>query len=454
MTREARRPHAAPAALASAVGPLRARVRVPGSKSIANRALVAAVLAPPGSTLRGVPDGDDVDAMRACLAALGARIDDASRAVGGGDTAPTERSGDATLRVTAGVDLDDPRAVMLDARLAGTTSRFLTALAALRVGTTTIDGAAPLRRRPARDLHDALAVLGATVRRTGDGDLPVEIARGGLDPRDASPWRIRVAGGASSQFASALLLAGAACAGGADVEISGDAVSGDYVALTAAVLADFGARCVHEGSTWRVRGPLRSATLVVEPDASSATFAWCAAAVAGGRVDVPGLGRASAQSDARVVDVLARMGCTVHVDDGLGVSRDPAAPLVGIDVDLGATSDAVPAIAAVAAHASGPTRIRGVAHVRAKESDRIADVVAMLRAVGVAAEPTDDGLVVRPDGAGPRPGTVATRDDHRLAMAAGVLATRAHGILVDDAAVVSKSWPGHWAARDAWLATG
>lgn len=429
--------------LATATGPLRARVRVPGSKSIANRALVAAALAPAGSTLRGVPAGDDVDAMRDGLAALGARI----VAVGAG------HEGDAELRVEAGVDLDDPRAVTLDARLAGTTSRFLTALAALRVGTTTVDGAAPLRRRPARDLHDALSALGASVRRTGDGDLPVEVARGALDPRATATARARVAGGASSQYASAIMLVGAACAGGLDLEITGDAVSGDYVALTAAVLGRFGARCAHEGAAWRVRGPLRAASLEVEPDASSATFAWCAAAVAGGRVDVPGLGRASAQSDARVVDVLARMGCVVHDDDGLGVSRDPASPLVGIDVDLGATSDAVPAIAAVAAHAAGPTRIRGVAHVRAKESDRIADVVAMLRAVGVAAEPTDDGLVVRPDGAAPRPGTVATRDDHRLAMAAGVLATRAGGIRVDEAAVVSKSWPGHWAARDAWLAT-
>ncbi|MEY2740454.1 MAG: 3-phosphoshikimate 1-carboxyvinyltransferase [Actinomycetota bacterium] len=430
-----------PVALARAAGPLRARVVVPGSKSIANRALVAAVLAPAGSELRGVPAGDDVDAMRTCLGALGARIVESRGADG------------AALRIERGVDLDDGAVATLDARLAGTTSRFVTALAALRLGTTIVDGAAPLRRRPARDLHDALASLGAQVRRTGAGDLPVEVRRGGLAVHGAAASRVRVAGGASSQYASALLLVGAALEAGLEVEVTGDAVSGDYVALTAAVLEAFGARCAREGARWQVRGPLRAARLTVEPDASSATFAWCAAAVAGGRVDVAGLGRGSAQSDVRIVDVLARMGCSVHEDAGLGVSRDPASRLVGVDVDLGATSDAVPAIAATAAYATGATRIRGVAHVRAKESDRIADVVAMLRAVGADADATDDGLIVRPAPGAPRAGVVATRDDHRLAMAAGVLATASDGIAVDDVEVVSKSWPAHWAARAAWLAT-
>jgi 3-phosphoshikimate 1-carboxyvinyltransferase len=447
---DAQHPAAGAGALPSASGPLHARVVVPGSKSIANRALVAACLAPPGSVLRGVPTGDDVDAMCEALVALGARFEVADAADAPG--APEVAGGD--VRVAAGVALEDGRAVRVDARLAGTTSRFVAAVAALRVGPTTVDGADRLRSRPARDLHDALAALGASVRRPGPGDLPVTVQRGSLrlDAREA--LRVAVPGGASSQFTSALLLAGAACSGGIHVTVLGSTVSDEYVALTASVLGAFGVRVDATAQGWSARGALRPAEVWVEPDASSATFAWCAAAVAGGRVDVAGLGRTSAQADVRVVEVLARMGCVIHEDSGLGVSRDPARRLAGVDVDLGATSDAVPAIAAVAAYASGATRIRGVAHVRTKESDRIADVVAMLRAVGVEATATTDGLEVRPGAGTPRGGVIATRRDHRLAMAAGVLATCTQGVGVDDPGVVTKSWPGHWAARSAWLVPG
>lgn len=405
---------------------LDARVEVPGSKSIANRALVCAALASGTSTLFGVPAGDDTAAMVSGLASLGVRItlDGTCAAVHGtgGRLAPGDH--------------------LVAARLAGTTSRFLTAVGALAPGTVTVDGDPPLRARPMAPLHDALAALGAEVRPLErQGHLPVRVGRGGL-----RGGTVALPGDVSSQYVTALMLIAPLLERGLTIELTSPLVSRPYVAITAAVMAEFGARGIAVGEhAVRVEpGGYSAGELTVEPDASSASYPLAAAAICGGRVSVPGLGTESLQGDARFAGLLAMMGCSVTVDAGATtVSRDPAGTLRGIEaVDMADLSDLVPTLAVVAAFATSPTRITGVGFIRQKESDRLGDLVAELTALGADAEEEDDGMVIRP--AELHGGRVGTHHDHRLAMALSLVGLVVPGVVVEDPAVVSKSWPQWW----------
>jgi 3-phosphoshikimate 1-carboxyvinyltransferase len=415
--------------LRTAAGPLDAVVAVPGSKSIANRALICAALADGYSELTGVPSGDDTTAMTSGLAALGVAVSVV------GDRAAVAGTGGRLTGVPARVD----------AGLAGTTSRFLTAVATLADGPVTIDGEAPLRRRPMGPLHDALLALGADVRAEVEaGCLPVTIT-GGL----RRGGRIELPGDVSSQFLTALMLIAPLLEGGVEVALTTPLVSVPYVELTATVMTAFGSGPIEIDDDRVVvpRGGYRGRPYSIEPDASSASYPLAMAAVAGGHVRIAGLHPASAQGDVIFVELLARMGC--RVDDGragLAVARDPAGALRGIDVDLRDSSDLVPTLAVVAAAASTPTRIRGVGFIRTKESDRLADLAVELAKTGAAVRVDDDGLTIDPVGLhGAR---LDPHHDHRLAMAFGVLGSWVDGIEVTDPDVVSKSWPEYWSVRD------
>ena len=417
--------------LAAASRPLDAVVTVPGSKSIANRALVCAALADGDSRLRGMPDGDDTVAMVRCLQALGIGV------TMEGDSAVVDGSGGV-------IDAAD---VVLDADLAGTTSRFVTAVAALAPGPVTIDGAPPLRRRPMGPLHDALTTLGATVEPgEARGGLPVTV-RGPL----TQGGTIAIRGDVSSQYLTALMLIAPLLADGLRLRLTTPLVSVPYVRLTAAVMASFDVGGIEVGDDEIDVPPARYAgrDQTIEPDATSASYPLAMAAVAGGRVRVAGLRRDSAQGDLVFADLLGRMGCTVDDDiDGLALTRDPARPLTGIDVDMADVSDLVPTLAAVAVTASTPTTITGVGFIRAKESDRLGDLATELRVLGADVAETADGLRIEPAGL-LHGGELATHHDHRLAMAFGVLAAAVEGIAVVDPDVVSKSWPGFWTVREA-----
>lgn len=413
----------------SAGGPIDARVEVPGSKSLANRALVCAALARGRSQLRRVPGGDDTAAMLDCLDRLGVA---------------TRSAGDVVVVHGGGGELA-PGPLTLPARLAGTTSRFVTAVAALGPGPYVVDGEAPLRSRPMAPLHDALSSLGVSVRPLATpGHLPVEITG---TPTTGSHV-VRMRGDVSSQYVSALMMIGPSLDAGLVIELSTALVSRPYVQLTAAVMASFGAVDVEIGED-RIAiraGTYRATAYEIEPDASSASYPLAAAAVCGGRVSIPGLHRGALQGDVAVVDLLAAMGCEVtDAGDGLTVSGDGT--LVGIDVDMSDVSDLVPTIAAVAAFASTPTRIRGVGFIRGKESDRIGDLCGELRVAGVDALEHDDGLSIVPGVA--HAAQLRVHHDHRLAMAFGVIGSRVAGIEIDDPAVVSKSWPGYWSMLEA-----
>jgi 3-phosphoshikimate 1-carboxyvinyltransferase len=410
-------------------GPLDAVVRVPGSKSLSNRALVAAALARGESRLSGLLASEDIEVMRVALAAMGAAVeplgDDAWRVAGTG----------GALRAPAGT---------LDARASGTAARFLTAVAALAPGPSVLDGTPRLRERPIGDLAEALGRLGARVEVLGQGGCPpVRIAGGGIAGGQAAVDARR-----SSQTVSALLLA--APYARADVELAlveGALVSRPYVELTLQVMREFGAEAGWVADDrLRVRAgiPYSCRDYGVEPDASSAAYFFCAAAIAGGRVRVPGLRPDSAQADLGLLEVLARMGCRVGREADGVVVEGPRDGLAGVDVDMNSMPDAVLALAVTAAFARGPSRIRNVAHLRIKESDRLAALERELGKLGCRARATADALELEP--AALHGAEIDTWDDHRMAMAFALAGLRVPGVAIRDPACVAKSWPSYFDA--------
>ena len=403
-------------------GPVDAAVVVPGSKSITNRALVVAALAEGPSLLTGALQADDTDAMAAALRRLGIHV-----------TAEAET---ATLRVTGVAGRVPPGPADLDARLSGTTARFLLPLLALGSGRYRLDGAPPLRERPMGPLVATLRHLGAVVEDDRPGRLPVTVAAGGL--RGGS---VRLPGSVSSQFVSGLLLSGPAMAGGLHVELEPPIVSRPYLALTTATMASFGVTVHGDADRGLTVAPgrYRGRRFDIEPDASAAAYFFAAAAICGGRVRVPGLGTSSVQGDLAFVDILAAMGASVRRGTA-DVEVTGGAELRGIEVDMAGCSDQAQTLATVAVFASSPTRIKGIGFIRAKETDRIAAVVTELRRCGIEAEEEADGFVVHPGQ--PRPAVVQTYDDHRMAMSFTLLGLRAPGIQIADAECVAKTFPG------------
>jgi 3-phosphoshikimate 1-carboxyvinyltransferase len=411
------------------VGPLNARVDgIPGSKSIANRVLVCAALAEGTSELAGVPDGDDTEAFVDCVAHLGARL---SRDLVAVDL----------LKITGTGGLIQSDGSALFARLAGTTSRFITALAALGTTPTMIDGAPPLRARPMAPLHDALRSLGAEVS-AGEtwGHLPVTVAR-----RDLSGGTVDMPGDVSSQYITALMLIAPYLTGGLMINLTSPLVSRPYVDITRSVMADFGVSQVEVTNTsvHVHEGRYGARPYRIEPDASSASYPLAAAAVCGGRVTIVGLCDTSVQGDAAFADVLGRMGCTVQ-RTATSTTVERSGELHGVTVDMADISDTAPTLAAIAAFADSPTRITGIGFIRAKESDRIGDLVRELRRCGIAATEEADGLLIEPSQ--PVGARVETYHDHRLAMSLALIGLRVPGVEIADPGVVSKSWPGFWGA--------
>jgi 3-phosphoshikimate 1-carboxyvinyltransferase len=409
-------------------GPVDAVVSVPGSKSIANRALVCAALAQGTSELTNVPDGDDTAAMLSCVRQLG--LD-------------AELAGDRVSITGVGTDWPEgPH--RLHAGLAGTTSRFVTALAALAGDPIAIDGHPPLRRRPFGPLHEALVQLGVSVSPGESfGNLPATIHG---PPTNGN---VTIRGDVSSQYVTALMLIGPYLPGGLHLKLATELISRPYVELTAAVMAWFGVDEVEVGSDLITvaAGEYVPAEVSIEPDASSASYPLAIAAAVGGVVQIDGLGEGALQGDALFADHLAEMGC--HVERAEQFVRVHGTGVVhGIDIDMADVSDLVPTMAVVAALADTPSRIRGVDFIREKESDRLGDLAGELRKAGVDIDETDDGLDIRPSKSLLRPASLATHHDHRLAMAFAVLGSAADGIAVEDPDVVSKSWPGFWTMLD------
>jgi 3-phosphoshikimate 1-carboxyvinyltransferase len=405
----------------------RAVVRVPGSKSLTNRALITAALAEGRSVLAGALYSEDTQVMVEALRALGIAVD---------------HDGASRKIAVVGCSGKIPaRSARLHVANSGTSLRFLTALAATGHGTFHLDGSPRMRQRPVADLLQALNELGCQARSDqGTGCPPVTVEATGLRGGHAV-----IKGDVSSQFLSGLLMALPSAGAPTTIEVSGALVSQPYVAMTLAVMEAFGVSVANrEFRRFDVK-PARylGGTYLIEPDASAASYFFALAAIMGGEITVSGLGTTSIQGDLAFVDVLERMGCSV-VREPTSTTITGGA-LCGIDIDMNAISDTVMTLAAVALFARGPTRIRNVAHIRLKESDRIAALANELRKLGARVEEQADGLLIDPPPAeGLRGATIETYDDHRMAMSFALAGLRVPGVTILDPGCVAKTYPGFW----------
>jgi 3-phosphoshikimate 1-carboxyvinyltransferase len=407
-------------------GPVRGTMRVTGSKSIANRALVCAALARGESVLENLSDSDDTSLLVNALDQLGVHVRrEADRAVVGG---------------TAG-KLYAPK-FPIPVGNAGTTTRFLLSLVALAEGKTTLEASDRMAERPNQDLVEALRAQGIDAQQFG----PRFVVSGGR----LRGGELQVRSNASSQFLSSLLLV-APCAS-SPMTITGTAglSSAAYVQLTLDVMRAFGVSVERMGeAAFRVeKKEYTPATFAVEADASGASYPLAAAAITGGEVVVPGLRESSRQSDAAFAGLLRQMGCRVEGFEG-GLKATGGGALQGIDVDMNGMPDVVPTLVAVALFAEGTTRIRNVGHLKHKESDRLDGFAEKLRSIGADVSVVDDGLVVVP---GPlRGGLLETDDDHRMAMTFALIGLRTPGLSITQPECVKKSYPTFWNELDSLI---
>lgn len=401
--------------------PVAAFVRPPGSKSLTNRALVVAALVAAGSASRieHPLEAEDTRMMRSALRAMGVLIDD---------------NDDPWLVLGTGGALTGPSEVV-DAGASGTTVRFITAVAALASGVTTIDGTPRMRRRPIGPLVDALVHLGVGV--TSDGGFPPVRVWGGGIPGGV----VTVDSTVSSQFASALLLVAPLAGDRVEITLGGPVVSRPYLSGTLEVMGAFGAQVTVAGDTFTVEPTgYRKAHYHVEADASAAVYPAVAAAVTSGHVDIAGIPLESTQPDLVVLGILEQMGCmVVRHPDHLSITG-PANGLSPVHADLSGAPDGAMALAVACLFADGDSRLGGLSTLRLKETDRLAALQAEIRRVGGRASVEDDALLIGP---GDLHGAeIATYDDHRMAMSMALVGLVVPGVVIREPSVVSKTWPG------------
>jgi 3-phosphoshikimate 1-carboxyvinyltransferase len=398
--------------------PVDAAVQLPGSKSLTNRALVLAALSDSPSVVRRALRSRDTELMAAGLSTLGSTV----------------------------VTTDDDwlvfpgplRGGSIDCGLAGTVMRFLPPVAALATGLVHFDGDPHARTRPMTGVLDALRGLGVAIEDDGRGTLPFTVAgsgrvRGGTVEIDAS---------ASSQFVSALLLAGARFRGGLTVRHVGPPVpSLPHIEMTVACLREHGVEVDDSrADTWIVApGPVRAIDTVIEPDLSNAAPFLMLAMTSSGTVRVPGWPQRTTQAGDALRGILTQMGADVTLDEE-GLTITGTGVVKGVDVDLHDAGELTPAVAALCALASSPSRLRGIAHIRGHETDRLAALSAELRGLGAVVTEHEDGLSFEP--AQLHGGTFHTYADHRMAHAAVIVGSAVDGVLVEDVGTTAKTFPG------------
>ncbi len=402
-------------------------VRVPGSKSFTNRALVTAALADGVSRLCGVLFSDDTEAMLGCLTALGIAVE-------------VDRSACVVVVHGCGGLIPVTQAT-LDVRQSGTTARFIVPMLVLAHGTFVVDGHPQMRARPMDELSSVLTVC-EVPHETDHGRLPFRISPSGRRVGGIVSLR----GDVSSQFLSGVLLSAPYARGGTTIELTSDLVSAPYVSMTIATMGSFGTNVAVDDSMSRFvvpAGVYTAADYPIEPDASTASYFFGAAAITGGRVRVEGLGRAALQGDIRFVHDLATMGATVEQgDDWTSVQGPPCGHLRGGTFDLTEHSDTAPTLAAVAAFASEPVVVTGIDFIRRKETDRIAAIVTELRRCGIEAHEDADGFTVVPGEV--HAASVDTYEDHRMAMSMALLGLRVPGIRITNPKCVRKTFPEYF----------
>ncbi|NTV15509.1 MAG: 3-phosphoshikimate 1-carboxyvinyltransferase [Desulfobulbaceae bacterium] len=405
-----------------------ATVRVPGSKSITQRALIAAALAEGESRLIGPLASEDTDYTAKALRAMGVGVND--------------QEFDWVINGCGGRVQAPQQEIFLGNN--GTATRFLTSVAALGSGLVTITGSERMRERPIRPLMEALAGWGVAIRSLADtGCPPLEINGAGL-----SGGKTLLPEGKSSQYLSSLLLVAPYAAHPAILDVAGEILSKPYVRMTLAVMESFGVKVKAAPGLNHFEipaGTYRPRVYHIEGDASSASYFWAAAAVTGGRVTVANVPERSLQGDADLVDILARMGCRVE-KAAAGITVSGPEELTGIEVDMGDCPDVVPTLAVVAARAQGRTVISNIAHLRIKECDRLHVMATELAKLGVKVEERQDSLIIDGQGRGAalRGSEIKTYEDHRIAMSFAVAGLFVPGVKVLGEECVGKSFPDFW----------
>ncbi|QDT61047.1 3-phosphoshikimate 1-carboxyvinyltransferase [Stieleria bergensis] len=445
-------------------GPVRGTIRPPGSKSITNRALICAGMTPGQSHVTGALRSEDTAVMIDSLQRCGVQI--SVEAAGtqlnvNGDCWANRASSTVTERDCQELFIAN----------SGTTVRFLTAALSAAGGHYQLQGVPRMHQRPIGDLIDALQPVqqGNLTALSADGCPPVLIQSQGWNGKT-----IQVGGSISSQYLSGLMMACPIAAGqlqaatgkpqSITVEVIGELVSKPYVDMTANVMRSFGAEvqltyddnATAEGvsATVTIDGNYQASQYAIEPDASAASYFWAAAAITGGEVTVEGLTPDAMQGDVGFCEVLAKMGCKLAVgSDSMTISGRASQ---GIDIDMNAISDTVQTLAVVALFADGPTRVRGVAHNRYKETDRIGDLATELRKLGARVDEHEDGLTITPppqsaSGSSLSPAVLETYHDHRMAMSLSLAGLRQPGVQILDPACTGKTYPQFFADLEALI---
>ena len=405
--------------------PLNATVRVPGSKSLTNRALMISALANGTTRLTNALFSDDSHYFVKALQKLGFDIQ-------------ADEANHEMIVTGLGGKIPSKKAELFIGN-AGTAARFLSAFLTLGNGEYVLDGEPRMRERPIGDLIDALHQLGVEMEATNNCP-PVEIFAKGL-----IGGKTKIAGNISSQFLSALLMVAPYAQSPIEIELSTELNSKPYVDMTIAIMQDFGVEIErHEYSQFTIHPasyfPLSS--YPIESDASAASYFFAVPAICGGTVCVENISRRSLQGDINFLEVLSQMGCTLtETDDGLQVTG--TTDLRGIDVDMRDIPDTAQTLAAVAPFAASPTRIRGITSARLKETDRIHATCTELTRLGVRVEEHTDGMTIHPVEK-TRPAIIQTYNDHRMAMAFSLIGLRFDGVTIENPACVSKTFPGYF----------
>jgi 3-phosphoshikimate 1-carboxyvinyltransferase len=407
-------------------GPVDLDVAVPGSKSVTNRAILAAALAVGTTRLTNASFSDDSRLLAQAMNAAGVTVEtfEGERAMGvhgrGGEVPAA--SGEFFMGN------------------AGTALRFLTSFACLGKGRYVIDGDGRMRERPIGGLVDALRQLGAGISYAGREGYPPLVVEG----KGLRGGACRVQGGTSSQFVSSLLLSAPAASGDVSIEVAGEVTSKPYIDITLDVMRELGVepeRRGHERFVVRAGSRYAARELAVAGDGASAGYFLAMAAATGGRAVARGVGARTRQGELRFAGVLRAMGCAVTVgEDSIEVQ---GGPLRGVDVDMNDMPDSAQTLAALALFAKGPTRVRNVRNLRVKETDRIAAIRVECGKLGARVEEHEDGFTLTPPA---RVGAaeIDTYQDHRMAMSFSVAAAAAPGIVIRDPECVSKSFPGYF----------
>ncbi len=403
-------------------------VNIPGSKSISNRALLLATLAKGKTTLTNLLDSDDIRYMLASLKQLGVEY---------------QLSENNTVCELEGLGkpLSAQQAQTLFLGNAGTAMRPLCAALTLGSGEFTLTGEPRMEERPIGDLVDSLRQLGANVTYLkNDGFPPLTINADGLNGGE-----VEIAGDLSSQFLTALLMVAPLTKDTVNINIKGELVSKPYIDITIALMAQFGVEVInHDYRRFEIQTGQQYVSpgkVLVEGDASSASYFLAAGAIQGGEVKVTGVGKLSIQGDVKFADVLEKMGADIEWGDDYIIARQ--AKLTAVDLDMNHIPDAAMTIATAALFAEGTTRITNIYNWRIKETDRLSAMATELRKVGATVEEGHDFIAVTPP-AKLNTAAIDTYNDHRMAMCFSMLAFADCGITINDPDCTSKTFPTYF----------